>query len=226
MGRSKSTLEESEVADLLAMKGEFMQHREETADMRGEVDDLRKDVHNINLKQDTMVSVLDGVQKAVSTLSSQLSTMADVLKSLRSTEASSSAQQGKSSPDLPQKETATMDRAMFEEIRRRVVLEQEKSRLAAAQIPTHLPPIQVPRPAIPPGFGTSQPVEIHSGNAIPTAAYKTARTPGFHGFQPPGVRQSWDDFHKHYDQEMRTQFLKSITKGPCMDFPALMEITQ
>ncbi|KAE8819504.1 D1 protease-like protein precursor [Hordeum vulgare] len=142
MGRSKSTLEESEVADLLAMKGEFMQHREETADLRGEVDDLRKDVHNINLKQDTMVSILDGVQKAVPTLSSQLSTMAEVLKSLRSTEASSSAQQGKSSPDLPQKETATVERAMSEEIRRRLVMEQEKSRLAAAHIPIHLPPIQ------------------------------------------------------------------------------------
>ncbi|KAE8803182.1 hypothetical protein D1007_20953 [Hordeum vulgare] len=41
-----------------------------------------------------MVTVLDGVQKAVSTLSSQLSTMGDVLKSLRSTEASGSAQPG------------------------------------------------------------------------------------------------------------------------------------
>ncbi|KAE8807376.1 Synaptotagmin-7 [Hordeum vulgare] len=93
MGRSKSTLEESDVVDLLAMKGDFLLHREETADLRGEVDDLRKDVHSINLKQDTMVTVLDGVQKAVSTLSSQLSTMADVLKSLRSTEASGSVQQ-------------------------------------------------------------------------------------------------------------------------------------
>ncbi|KAE8774832.1 Synaptotagmin-7 [Hordeum vulgare] len=61
MGRSKSNLEESEVADLLAMKGEFLQHREETTDLRGEVDDLR----SINLKQDTMVSVLDGVPPSV-----------------------------------------------------------------------------------------------------------------------------------------------------------------
>ncbi|KAE8797502.1 Synaptotagmin-7 [Hordeum vulgare] len=92
MGRSKSNLEESDVADLLTMKGEFIEHREETADMRGEVDDQRKDVHSINLKQDTMVTVLDEAQKAVSTLSSQLSTMADVLRSLRSRVASSSAQ--------------------------------------------------------------------------------------------------------------------------------------
>lgn len=68
MGRSKSSLEESDVVDLLAMKGKFLQHREETTYLRGEVDDLRKDVESINLKQDTMVSVLDGVQKEVSTL--------------------------------------------------------------------------------------------------------------------------------------------------------------
>ncbi|KAE8821183.1 hypothetical protein D1007_00810 [Hordeum vulgare] len=142
MGRSKSNLEESDVADLLAMKGDFLLHREETADLRGEVDDLRKDIHSINLKQDTMVTVLDGVQKAVLTLSSQLSTMADVLKSLRSTEASSSAQPGKSSPDQPQHEVVTGERAMSEETRRRLVTEQEKTRMAAAQIPNHLAPIQ------------------------------------------------------------------------------------
>ncbi|KAI5002106.1 hypothetical protein ZWY2020_026756 [Hordeum vulgare] len=167
MGRSKSNLEESDVADLLPMKGEFLQHREETADLRGEVDDPRKDVHSINLKQDTMVSVLDGVQKVVSTLSSQLSTMADVLKSLRSTEASSSAQQGKTSPNHPQKETATGERAMSEETRRCLVMEQEKTRMATTQIPNHLAPIQVPRHVIPPGFGANQTLETHSEMSLP-----------------------------------------------------------
>ncbi|KAI4999501.1 hypothetical protein ZWY2020_004090 [Hordeum vulgare] len=193
MGLSKSNLEESDVADLLAMKGDFLLHHEETTDLRGEVDDQRKDVHSINLKQD-MVTVLEGVQEAVSTLSSQLSTMVDVLKSLRSIEASSSAQPGKSSPDQPQHEVVTGERAMSEETRKRLVTEQEKTRMAAAQIPNHLAPIQVPRPVIPPGFGANQPVEPHSGNVAPMAAYKTSRTPGFHGFQPPVIRQSWDDF--------------------------------
>ncbi|KAI4984274.1 hypothetical protein ZWY2020_051951 [Hordeum vulgare] len=194
MGRSKSNLEESHVADLLAMKGDFLLHREETADLRGEVGALRKDVHSINLKQDTMVTVLDGVQKAVSTLSSQLSTMADVLKSLRSTEASGSAQPGKSSPDQPQHAVVTGEIAMSEETRRRLVTEQEKTRMAATQIPNHLAPIQVPRPTFPPGYGANQIAEPHSGNVTPMAAYKTARTPGFHGFQPPAIRQNWDDF--------------------------------
>ena len=85
MGRAKASLDESEIAELLAMKGEFLQHREATAELRGEVDDLRKDVHAIGLKQDTMVSVMDGVQKAVSSLNTQLTAMADVLKSLSTT---------------------------------------------------------------------------------------------------------------------------------------------
>lgn len=228
MGRSKASLDESDVADLLAMKGDFLQHREETAELRGEVDDLRKDVHSINTKQDTMVQVMNGVQQAVSSLNTQLSAMADVLKSLSLTDASTSTQQGQPSTEQPaiplqpqvnKEAPAAGDRPLTEELRKRLALEQEKTRQAASQIPPNLAPIQVPRPAVPPGYHSSTALDIHSGNVTPTAAYKTARTPGFHSFQPPGVRQSWEDFQKQYEQEMRTQFLKSITKGPRMEFP-------
>ena len=54
MGRGKNSLDESEVAALLAMKGDFLQHRDETTELCSEVDDLRKDVHGIGLKKDTM----------------------------------------------------------------------------------------------------------------------------------------------------------------------------
>lgn len=62
--------------------------------------------------------------------------MADVLKSLWPTEASSSAQQGKLSPDQttmlplqqPQKETVAVDRTLTEEMRMRLMVEQEKTR--------------------------------------------------------------------------------------------------
>lgn len=228
MGRSKASLDESDVADLLAVKGEFLQHHEETAELRGEVDDLRKDMHSINTKQDTMVSVMSGVQKVVSSLNSQLAAMVDVLKALSITDASTSAQQGQPSteqttvlpPPQANKETvAEGDRPLTEELRKRLALEQEKTRQVASQVPPHLAPIQVPSPSVPPGYGASTALDVHSGNVTPTAAYKTARTPGFHSFQPPGFRQSWDDFQKQYEQEMCTQFLKSITKGPCMDFP-------
>lgn len=184
------------------MKGDFLQHREETAKLRGEVDDLRKDVHNINTKQDTMVSVMNCVQQAVSSLNSQLAAMADVLKSLSINDASTSTRPGQPSTEQaiapPQppvnKETAIGgDRPLTEELRKRLALEQEKTRHVASQIPANLAPIQVPRPPVPPGYGASTTLDIHSGNVTPTAAYETARTPGFHSFQPPGIRQSWDD---------------------------------
>ncbi|XP_044448015.1 uncharacterized protein [Triticum aestivum] len=222
MGKGKASLDESDVAELLAMKGEFLQHRDETAELRGEVDDLRKDVHGIGLKQDTMVSVLDGVQKAVSSLNTQLAAMADVLKSMTLSDASTSAQPGQpvSEQQIPNNEaSAPEDRPLTEDLRKRLALEQAKTRQLAAQIPPNLAPIQVPRPSVPPGFGTAATIDAPSGNATPTAAYKTARTPTFNNFRAARVRQGWDEFPKQYEQEMRTQFLKSITKGPRMDFP-------
>lgn len=81
MGRSKASLDEGEIAELLALKGELLQNREDTAELRGDMDELRKDVHAIHLKQDTMAQVMTGVQDVVSALNTQLSTMADVLKS-------------------------------------------------------------------------------------------------------------------------------------------------
>lgn len=50
MGRLKPSLDEAEVADLLAMNGEFVQNKEDTVELREEVDGLRKDVHSIHLK--------------------------------------------------------------------------------------------------------------------------------------------------------------------------------
>ena len=169
-----------------------------------------------------MVSVMGGVQKAVSSLNTQLANMTDVLKELTAPGASTSSPPDQPVPEHQQanKETiAPDDRQLPEELRKRLALEQEKTRQVASQIPPHLAPIQVPRHSAPPGFGNNSVFEIHSANGTPTAAYKIARTPGFHGFQPPGVRQSWDDFQKQYDQDMCTQFLKSITKGPRLDFP-------
>ena len=130
MGRVKNSLNESEVAELLAMKGEFLQHREETAELRGEVDDLRKDVHGIGLKQDTMVSVMDGVQKAVSSLNTQLAAMADVLKSLSNPDASTSAHPGQPAAEQQQvhkEANAPEDRPLTAELRKRLEIVQAKT---------------------------------------------------------------------------------------------------
>ena len=68
IGRSKPSLDEAEVTDFLAMKGLVIQNREETNKLRGKVDDLRKDVHAIHLKQDTMAQIMTGVQDTISAL--------------------------------------------------------------------------------------------------------------------------------------------------------------
>lgn len=101
MGRSKPSLDEAEVADLLAMKGEVVQNREETQELLGEVDDLRKDVHAINLKQDAMAKVMNGVQDAVAALNLQLAAMSDVLKTFRTTEASPATRPAQTPPPKP-----------------------------------------------------------------------------------------------------------------------------
>lgn len=73
MGHSKASMDESDIVELLALKGEVLQNREDTHDTReGGLDDLRKDVHAIHLKQDTMTQVMSGVQDTVSALNMKL----------------------------------------------------------------------------------------------------------------------------------------------------------
>lgn len=92
MGRSKASVDDSDIADLLALKGDVLQNREDTAELRGEMEDLRKDVHAIHLKQDAMAKAMTGVQDAVSALNTQLATMEDVLKSFSPNSAPSPVQ--------------------------------------------------------------------------------------------------------------------------------------
>ena len=149
MGRPKPSLDENDIAKLLALKGEVVQTREDTAEMRGELDDLRKDVHAMNLKQDTMAKAMSGLQEVVSALNTQLSTMADILKSFSNNRAPSSGQpvttQTMTDVDIPQtsREAAEPDhtRPLTEELRKRLALEQEKTKQCALQLPASLPPV-------------------------------------------------------------------------------------
>lgn len=228
MGRSKPSLDEAEVADLLAMKGEVVQNREETAELREEVEGLRKDVHVVTLKQDAMATVMNGVQEAVSALNVQLTVKSDILKSFKNTDATTSAQQitaPTADKDKTNRPTAAPEqvtqhtRPMTDELRKRLAMEQEKTWLMATQVPPNLPQINVNRRAGPPCFGNASVQDIYSGNVTPTVPVRTPHTPAFHNFQPPVVRTQWEDYYGQYENEMCTQFLKSITKGPRMDFP-------
>ena len=50
MGRTKATLDEAEVADLLAMKADFAVHKGETEEIKEDVDLLRKEVQLVHTK--------------------------------------------------------------------------------------------------------------------------------------------------------------------------------
>lgn len=61
MGRLKASADEGDIAELLPLKGDVLQNREDTAELRGDMEDLRKDLHAINLKQDAVAQVMTGV---------------------------------------------------------------------------------------------------------------------------------------------------------------------
>lgn len=81
MGRAKMCVDEGDIPNFLAMNGDVLQNREDTTELKGDMEDLRKDVHAIHLKQDAIAKVVTGVQAAISVPIQQLATMADVLKS-------------------------------------------------------------------------------------------------------------------------------------------------
>lgn len=213
-----------------------MANREETTSLREEVELLRKEVRTTNSKQDEMTTVLSTVQTAVFSLSDQLSAITDVLKTLGTQGASSSEQattrateqpvarveqipvnQPTTEPNKDQINQGT--KPLTEELRKRLLLEQEKTRQYTLLNAMRLPPIQVGQKSGPPGFNRTNPQEIQSENASPTALMKTARTTAFPLANQQEVNVIWDEYYKNYEKEMRTQFLKNITKGPRMEFP-------
>ncbi|XBH95733.1 hypothetical protein VPH35_086248 [Triticum aestivum] len=160
MGRSKPSIDESELAELLQLKEDVLTNREDTTGLREEVDLLRKEVCLTNAKQDDMNIVLSTVQKAVFALSDQLTTITDVLKNLGAQGASSSAQPtarvteqqgGRTDPppivqttiENPMESVEQGQRLLTEELRKRLLLEQEKTRQYTLFSASRLPPIQI-----------------------------------------------------------------------------------
>lgn len=100
-------------------------------------------------------------------------------------------------------------------------MEQEKTRQYTLLNAHRLPPIQIGNRSAPPGFPRANFQDITSEAASPTAQMKTARTTAFPQSNTQDVNAIWDEYYKTYEKEMRTQFLKNITKGPRMEFPKL-----
>lgn len=144
MERSKTSADEPDLTELLHLKEDVLANREESTGLREEVDLLRKEVQNMNSKQDAMTKVISGVQSAVAALSGQLSTITDMLKTLGANMPSSSAgprvgvQEQEQQPERPseadeiQKQgTEEHHRPLADELRKRLALEQEKTRQCA-----------------------------------------------------------------------------------------------
>lgn len=111
------------------------------------------------------------------------------------------------------------NRRTTEELRRRLLEEQEKTRQISLLTGQRLPPINMGQRSAPRGFSKTILSDIQLKGASTTGAMHTARTLGFQMAPQPEVNALWEDYCKNYEREMRTSFLKSVTKGPRMEFP-------
>lgn len=66
----------------------------------------------------------------------------------------------------------------------------------------------------PPDFHTTNP---HTASHRQHLDHTTGFTPQYH--QNSFQRNPWQNYARYYEQDTRNQFLKSITKGPRLDFP-------
>lgn len=208
------------------MRDDFVQQQQETASIRTDVNKLQKDVQGISKSQGDISLAVGTVQQAVADLGSQLSAITEVLKNLSNTvnstqetqrETGTSSQPPVKSPTLQQVQT-DMTNARTEYLRKQLELEKELTKQCATAQPQDLPPIRVNRNGPPPGFQNQQ-QELLSEPPTPLGTRPKVNTPVFNQFQNNTDRQLWQGYYKTYEQEMKAQFMKSITKGPKMDFP-------
>ena len=115
-----------------------------------------------------MASVISGVQSVVSALSGQLQAISDVLKNLSVTATASTSSPHPShleqepppvkSPivqEISKEGQHDHHRQLTEELKRRLLVEQEKTRQCELLTGNELPPINTARRAAPPGYGNA-----------------------------------------------------------------------
>ena len=102
---------------------------------------------------------------------------------------------------------------MTDELKKMLLLEQAKTKLLDQMNTDRLPPINTGRYSAPPGFAGHPRTQVANPQQV--------STPVFHQFhkEQPKLQQLWEGYARDYEKEMRTQFFKSITKGPRIDFP-------
>ncbi|XP_073352540.1 uncharacterized protein [Aegilops tauschii subsp. strangulata] len=180
---------------------------------------LQTEVRTIGQKQDLMSVAVEDVQKSVSEIGLQLSVMTEVLKSLRpdppgrnrekTTDIGTSAPV-KSPTLLEQENRNALLRAQLEK-------EKEQTRSCEEVFMQRLPPINVTKP---PGFHNQRDQDqVTEGPTPPAGTSRPVHTPVFNQHINNRESQLWQGYYRTYEQEMKAQFIKSMTKGPRMDFP-------
>lgn len=123
------------------------------------------------------------------------------------------------SPTLHQEQTQEQA-ARMEQFRKQLAAEKEKSKQLEELQLHNFPPIRTNRPTVPPGYANQGRQDTASAIGTPVTARNNAHTPAFNQFyQQNRDRQLWQGYYKTYEQDMQAQFMKSITKGPKLDFP-------
>jgi hypothetical protein len=224
MPKSKVSIDEAELTEILSLKDEVQANVSSTEEIHAELSALKQVFVQLHSNQDKFASLLGGMEKSINNLGSQFTSMADALQSMQPFRPSSSivpqvdpaailTQQSPTARQHPTQQQTQETRAGV-----RINLSRDQQLQKQCEIPVHQrpPPIntgQAPRSA-PPGFNC--PNNRETGALSPVGF---PHTPAFHYFQPPVVRRGWEGFVRTFEQEQRMQFMKAITKGPRIDFP-------
>jgi hypothetical protein len=158
-----------------------------------------------------MNHAVSGMQGTVNDISSQMLSMAETLKVMHLSNSGKQSEHIPVEPSADEHGLSADQQALLqkhlevEALRRQYALEQELSRCYQQQLPAI-------RRSAPPEFGRQFP-STHPTDPEPEHHLQPGQHPS------SGQANPWQKYQKDYEQEMRTQFLKNMTKGPRLDFP-------
>ncbi|XP_044318611.1 uncharacterized protein [Triticum aestivum] len=190
MGRAKA-IDDADLQEVLSMRDDFGVLQQENIQMQNQVSKLQEEVQVIGAKQGQIAPTRQPFQFCTCGSISYTASRANkkVGRENRATEKTTS--NGK-----------------------------EKSKQLEELQLQNLPPIRTNRNAVPPGFVQQGRTDNASAIGTPVTARDKANTPAFNQyFQPNRDRQLWQGYYRTYEQDMQAQFMKSVTKGPRLDFP-------
>lgn len=222
MGRAAKGMDEAEIQEILAMKDDLLAQQQETAALRGDVSKLQQDITSISGTQGEMNSAVGQMQKAMADIGLQLSNISSVLSKLQVTPPAPTARapaQDVGTSGQEKSPTLQHVQARTEFLRNQLEKEKEITRQMEDVHQQNLPPIRTNRLQRPPGFHSNTAPGQSSEVGTPLGSQHTDHTPVFNQYQQNRERQMWQGYFRTYEQDMRAQFMKSITKGPKMDFP-------